>query len=100
MDPTHVERGGPTVLLKTELSKPLVCPAGHDRFAGGVAGRMVIVAARRTGFSIAAWPDAHIDRVNCRSTPRERGQCVAERIDLDSSMDQTGVDAAPAPAME
>jgi hypothetical protein len=43
-DALHVEGGGPTLADEVELCDELVSPSGHDRLAGRVARRMVIVA--------------------------------------------------------
>jgi len=64
MHRTHVEESSPTIVREAELSEPLVGPPRDDGLAGGVARRMVGVAALRTRFGVAAGPDATINSVD------------------------------------
>jgi hypothetical protein len=60
----HVEGGGPTLADEVELCDELVGPSGHDRLAGRVARRMVIVALTKGCTPRRIWAT--------RSCPRRR----------------------------
>jgi hypothetical protein len=65
-DALHVHGSGPTLAHEVQLCDELVCPARHDGLAGGVARRMVVVAALRTTFRVAAIPHANVYGVDRR----------------------------------
>jgi hypothetical protein len=63
-DALYVHGRGPTLAHEVELGDELVGPSGDDRLAGGVARRMVIVAALGTSFRIAPRPHARVHGVD------------------------------------
>jgi hypothetical protein len=100
MHSSHVEGSSPTIVRETELSEPLVGPSRDDGLASGVARRMVVVAALRTRFGIAAGPDAAIDSVDrLPASQRVAGQERAEGGGVNCPMPQRRVKASPAAAM-
>src|SRR5215211_2695148 len=67
-DALYVHGGGPALAGEAQLCNPLVGPACDDGLAGGVAGRMVIVAALGTRLGVAAIPHARVNGVDGRHT--------------------------------
>ena len=63
-DALYVHGGGPALAGEAQLCDELVGPACHDGLAGGVAGRMVIVAALGTRLGVAAIPHARVHGVD------------------------------------
>jgi hypothetical protein len=63
-DTLHVHGSGPTLAHKVELCDELVGPACDDGLAGGVAGRMVIVAALGARLGVTAGPHARVHGVD------------------------------------
>ena len=57
-DALHAYWGGPALAHEVEIGDELVGPPSYDRLAGGVARRMVIVAALGTRLGVAAYPHA------------------------------------------
>ena len=58
----HAQGSGPTRTAAGHLHQPRIVPASHHRLTVGVAVRVRIIATRRTGFGVAAWPDTRTDR--------------------------------------
>jgi hypothetical protein len=59
-DALHVHRSGPALAYEVELRDELVGPTCDDGLAGGVAGRMVVVAALGARLGVAAYPHARV----------------------------------------
>jgi hypothetical protein len=97
MQPLGIYRGGPGVTGEADLGDPLGGPAGDDRLAGGVAGGVVVVAARRGAFGVAARPGGDIDREHQRVGGWQAAdQQVAQPVGIDPTAGQRIVGAAPA----
>ena len=71
-------------------------PARHDRLAGRVAARVVVVAALRTGLRIIARPGTRIHRIDRLATGQGvPGDQAAHALGLDLAFRQRRVQAAP-----
>lgn len=64
MDTLCIYRSRPTLAHEAQLRYELVGPSSHDRLSGGVARRMVIVAALRAALRIATGPDTYVHGVD------------------------------------
>jgi hypothetical protein len=102
-DALHVHGSGPTLAHEVQLCDELVGPACDDGLPGGVARRMVVVAALGAGFRIASGPHARVHGVDGRrcSAPRERmsGEQFPQSFGVYLPSVQRGVKATPAATM-
>ena len=99
MDALDVERGGPAIPGEGELSQPLVRPASDDRLSSRVARGMVVVAALRTGFGVAAGPDTQVDGVDRMPRAARVASVSAQGRHVEVPLGQGVVEAAPAAAV-
>jgi len=80
-DAPHVHRSGPALTDEVELCDELVGPARHDRLAGRVARRMIVVSALGTALRVAAIPHTRVHGVDGRlpfgASERMAGQELA-----------------------
>jgi len=63
-DAPHVHGSGPALAHEAQLRDELVGPACDDGLAGGVARRMIVVAALGAALRIAAVPHANVHGVD------------------------------------
>jgi site-specific DNA recombinase len=97
MQAAGVHRSGPGVAVEAELGDPLERPAGDDRLAGRMPRGMVVVAALRGAFGVAAWPSGHVHREHQRvGVGQEAHQQIPQPLGVDPPADQRGIGAAPA----
>jgi hypothetical protein len=99
----RVDGRHPTVSYESQPHDELVGPAGDDRLPGGVAARVVMVAALRAALRVAPRPRRNVYRVDAGSSTLGRegntAQQVAQRLLVDRSLAQRRVEAAPPPAV-
>jgi hypothetical protein len=101
MQPAGGQRGGPAVTGEAELTAPLERPASHDRLAGRVPRRLVVIAALGAGLGVATGPGADIDRVDWLAVVEwVAGQQVAECLDVHTAVGEGSVGAGPAPLVD
>jgi hypothetical protein len=97
VQPAGVHRGGPGVPGEAQLADPLERPAGHDRLARRMPGRVIVEAALGRALSVAARPGGDVHRVDRLPTgQRVAGQQPAQPLRVDPPAGQRGVGAAPA----
>jgi hypothetical protein len=96
MQPAGIHWGGPGVALKADLGDPLVGPAGDDRLAGRMPGRVVVAPLGRA-LGVAARPGGDIDRKHRRvAIGQVAGEQVTQPLGVDPPASQGGIGAAPA----
>jgi hypothetical protein len=101
MQPGRVDGGGPGVAVEADLGDPLVGPAGDDRLARRMPGRMVVVATLGRALGVTTRPGGHVDREHQRVSGRQAtDQQVTQPLGVDPPAGQGGVGAAPAALMD
>lgn len=99
--PAHVQRRRPASVREAELREPAVRPAGHDRLAGRLPRRRIVVAPPRAGLGVVARPDAGVERIDRR--PVVQGpppDPLPQRRRVQRPDRQRVVQAAPPPALD
>jgi hypothetical protein len=92
-----VHRSGPGVTGQAELAGPLERPAGYDRLARRMPGRVVVQAALGRALGVTTRPSGDVHREHQRVGVRQEAhQQIPQPLGVDPAARQRGIAAAPA----